>query len=178
MGTIRNSLRILTLGLLVLLSLTSCGGGGGGGEFFGAAVVDLSANPDNMFVRDRTLITSNISEVNEAGIVFTLRYPKNLSYVLDTAKLKIGQTDVDVGPVINQLQDGWVYLVFVFSSDTFSADRRGTFTAQLLAETATDEAQIELQPTIRQAGVPDSQQFDLNNPKFGTDTSVTVTIKD
>jgi hypothetical protein len=162
----------------VTFGLVGCGGGGGGGgEFFGPAEVSLRANPESFFIGDRTLLTAELSQVNDDGVVLVYRFPTALSYVPNSAKLVLGDTEVSVTPLLNQAKDENVYLVFVFPQSSFSEDAAGNLQLQLQGIEKKESAEIELDPSIRNLLVPNDQQFDINNPVFGTDISVTVEVK-
>lgn len=167
----------LAFSILGVFLGAGCSGGGGGDDFFGPAIVSLDANPRTIFVGDRALISVDLEEVNEDGVVLVFRYPTALSYVDKTALLEVEDSEVKVTPLVNAGRKGSIYLAFVFSGETFGEDLRGKLTLQLTGLKPDDNAILELDPSIRDTDLPDDEQFNINNPVFGTDTEVTLRVK-
>lgn len=178
----RALLRLFTsLALLSVLccSLLSCGGGGGD-DFFGPAEVDFDVTPKSVFIGDRVLVKAELREVNEDGIVLIYRFPTALSYVNDSAMLRLDDDDeTSLTPVLNQAveDDEEVYLVFVLPFSAFDQDAEGTVELQLIAIASKDNALIELDPNIRDLEKSNTQQFDISNPVFGTDINERIEIR-
>jgi len=165
---------------LVLLSASSCGGGGGAGnDFFVAATIDIDAYPESIYVGERTIITTYIDDVCANGVVVKFRYPQSLHYVPETAFLDIDGQIVDIGPLFNGLsrKDYYNYLVFVFPQETFGKHRNGKLFFHLEAAKMNNAARVAVAATMRDTNLPDTQQFNINDPKFGSDTEVTIRIK-
>lgn len=172
---------LITGGLLLFVAfLVGCSGGGGGDDFFGPAQVDFRVTPKSIFIGDRVIARAELEEVNEDGIVLIYRFPTALAYVNDSARLVLNDDDeVALTPVLNQAieEDQEVYLVFVLPGSAFDDDERGEVNLQLLAIASKESAKIELDPNIRDLEKSDNQQFNIQDPVFGTDIAEIIEIK-
>lgn len=171
---------VIAVSLLFVASLVGCSGGGGGDDFFGPAKVDFRVTPKSIFVGDRVVARAQLKEVNEDGIVLIYRFPTVLSYVNNSARLVLNDDDeVALTPVLNQAveKDQAVYLVFVLPASAFDDEERGEVTLQLLAIASKESAKIELDPNIRDLEKADNQQFNIQDPVFGTDIVEIIQIK-
>jgi hypothetical protein len=173
--------RVLTCAAIIsmVLGLTTCSGGGNNSDYFVAAWLDLSCYPQDIYVGERTIVTAYIEDVNPQGVVVKFRYPDSLSYVPESAFLDVEGEIINVGPMVNahDKKDSYIYLVYVFSQDTFGKHLNGKLFFHLLAEKVDKEARVEAAATMRDTNLPDTEQFDIRDPQFGTDTAVTVEIK-
>lgn len=107
------------------------------------------------------------------------RYPQSLSFVSGTAVLEVEGNQVSIQPVANAVnnQDFHTYLAFVLSSDTFGGPRKGKITFALLANRANEAARIAVAAATRDLNLPDHAQFNVQDPKFGSDAAVTIRIR-
>jgi hypothetical protein len=131
-------------------------------------------------VGDRVIARAKLEEVNKDGIVLIYRFPTALSYVNDSARLVLNDDDeVALTPVLNQAvkEDQEVYLVFVLPGSAFDDDKKGEVNLQLFAIDSKKSAKIELDPNIRDLEKPDNQQFNIQNPVFGTDIAEVIEIR-
>lgn len=165
----------ILIGIMAIL-FSGCGGGGGsGGDFQEPANVDIEATPKDIYIGGRTLVRTFIDNVHTDGVVIKFRFPKGLNYVKESSRLYIAGGDVDVGPTNSGTKDTSNYLVYVFSKDVFG-DFSGELDFQLEAGEGIGSAKIEVQPAFRNPALPDSQQFSIKDPKFGTDIYVQIFV--
>ena len=167
---------LLLLFLFLCTLITACGGGGGSGDGFQPpAEVDIDATPKDVFIGGRTLVRAFIDDVHPDGVVLKFRFPKGLAYVTNTSRLRVAGGDVDVGPTNTGTNDTSSYVVFVFPREVFG-EYSGELDFQLEARDGIGSAKIELQPSYRNLSVSDDRQFNINDPKFGTDVYVQIFV--
>ncbi len=173
--------RSLTLVMASLVSLVGCGGGGGGGddEFFGAAVVDIAASPRSIDTGDRSVVKAFLSEVNDDGLMLKFRFPKELRYVLDSARLYVDGDDdgQDATPDVSVTVDNDSYLVFFLPQDDFDDDDRGVVEFQVEADEEISDAEVEVDPDVDDPLIDNDVEFDSENPEFGAEASVSITVR-
>lgn len=173
------SLAVLTLGAT---SLTGCGGGGGGGgdDFLGAAVVDITASPRSIDTGDRSVVRAFLSAVNEDGLMLKFRFPKELRYVLDSARLFVdGDEDGrDASPNVSITVDNDSYLVFFLAQDDFDDNQRGIVQFQLEADDKVSDGEVEVDPDVDDPLIDNEGEFDPENPEFGAEASVSISVQD
>lgn len=162
-----------------IFALANCGGGGGGGGgFIGAAQVSLSASPTTIDSGDRMLVRAQISRVHENGILLKFRYPDALTYVLDSAILTVNGKEIDASPSTNAAKDGDIYLVYFFSQGIFDEDFQGEFSMQLEGTSALNSGTLEVDSDVDDPLIDDSVEFDIENPEFVPEDSVSVRVMD
>lgn len=158
--------------LVALISpvIHSCGGGGGGGsDETLAADVSITAAPGTIDPGDRSLITVGAWNVHPDGILLEVRFPVGLTYRTDSAEFEIDGQKTSIRPAINEADATNVYLIFAFDQSDFGSDgkKEGKVTFEIQAAKAGIDGLVEVDPVIREPGVPVSQQFDIANPLFG-----------
>ncbi len=171
---------LVGLGVAACLALLSCGGGGGGGDsdsFVGAANVSIRVNPSDIDTGDRMLVSMDISEVHPIGIILKVRYPRCLSYVLNSATLTVDESEVDIGPAVNSADDRVNYLVFFLSQSSFNADRKGKISFQLEGNARVSEGQVEVDADVDDPLIDNTVEFDIENPEFGAEDSAMVEVR-
>lgn len=164
-----------------LFTVTGCGGGGGGGDgddFLGAALVEVAASPRNIDTGDRTAIRAFLSEVNDDGLMLKFRFPKELRYVLDSASLVIDEDDRDISPRVKITVDNDNFLVFFIAQDDFDDDARGIVEFQLEADDTVSEGEVEVDPDVDDPLIDNDSEFDPENPEFGAEASVSISVRD
>jgi hypothetical protein len=166
--------RYLAAAVIVLCGCGG-GGGGGGGEEFGPASVSIRSEPGEGFIGDRFLITTEVWDINDDGVVLKFRFPDTLRYFHGSSYLRVGDVTYDVGPIANDTAKHLGYLVFVFHGDVFP-DHQGTLTLELQAWSGTGKQKIELDPALLDTQVYDQQQFDIKHPLFGTNIDTQIEI--
>lgn len=162
-----------------LALLSSCGGGGGGGDdFVGAGLVTVRSSPSTIDTGDRMLVTAEVSDLHENGILLKFRYPAGLDYVLDSAELLPQGTDnpSDIGPAVNAQQDGETFLVFFLQRSQFGSEERGTVSFQLEGIDRVQSGEIEVDADVNDPLVDDSAEFDPESPEFGAEDATSVSV--
>ena len=172
-------LSALMASALCSVLLTGCGGGGGGGggdNFIGAANLRVKASPKKIDTGDRTQITIEVSEVNEAGILLKVKFPKGLSYVLSSAFLNVDSNEIDIGPDKNLTKDNDTYLVFFLTKADFGSEAQGSVTFQLVGNSVVSEGQIEVDADVNDPLVDDNTEFNVDTPEFGAEDSTDIEV--
>lgn len=168
----------LSLTLIGLPFLTSCGGGGGGGGgFVGAANVSVDASPTSIDTADRMQVQVFVSDVNKDGIALKLRFPDSLAYVPDSSRLVVDGADGDVTPTVSQSKDGKAYLVYYFSQSRFGEGLSGTLTIQLVGVSRVGEGLLEVDADVDDPAKDNATEFSIDTPEFEAQdqTSIQVT---
>ncbi len=165
-GRIKSAATVIVLAGCLILS--SCGGGGGGGGdgFRGAGDVNLSVEPSSIDVGDRMLVTAEISNINEDGIIVKFEYPEQLSYVLNTAYLEVDGDEVDIGPSANVTVDGVTYLVFFLSIDELGDNNFGRLYVQLRGDSEVSKESVRIDLDVDDPLIDNPGEFDPNDPEF------------
>ena len=175
----RSASAAIFLSSLILLSLVSCGGGGGGGGgFTGAAVVNVDASPSSFDTGDRTLVTINISAVHENGIILKIRYPDELSYVIESAFLSVDGDEQDVSPKFNLSDENKSYLVFFLGQDLFGSDgeKSGELTLELEASKSFSDDKIEVDADVDDPLINNDEEFSVKEPQFVAEDEASVDV--
>lgn len=176
-----SSLIPYSLALVLLPALTGCGGGGGGGDdFLGAAVVDIVASPRNIDTGDRSVVKAYLTDVNEDGLMLKFRFPKELRYVVDSARLVVdSDTDGrDASPDVSVTVDNDSYLVFFLPQDDFDDNQRGIVEFQVEADEEISDGEVEVDPDVDDPLIDNGVEFDPENPEFGAESSVSISVRD
>lgn len=163
---------------VVTLPLLSCGGGGGGGDdsFVGAAIVAISASPTEIDTGDRTLVSTEVIEVNEDGIALKFRFPTELNYVPASARLLVDNNDEDASPDVMTDVDDSTFLVFYLSENDFGSNGEGRLEFQLEAQDELSNQEIEVDADVDDPLIENDEEFDPENPEFGAEDSVIVDV--
>lgn len=175
---LRLSHYILT-SMLLPLALAGCGGGGGGGgeDFLGAAVVDIGASPRQIDTGDRTVVSAFLSSVNEDGIALKFRFPKELRYVLDSSRLIVDGDERDASPKVSITVDNDSFLVFFLAQDDFDDNANGVIQFQLEADEEISDGEVEVDPDVDDPLIDNNSEFDPENPEFGAEASVSISVR-
>lgn len=179
----------LTILLALLCGCGSGGGGGGDGEFVGAAKVNLTVSPDSIDTHDRAKVTIKIKNVIDTGILLKVRFPEELSYAVNTAKLKIDTEDTadTVSPSHNQTNNDTTYLVFFLNRDQFgdmegdngeSISEPSTLTFELIGDAKLNNGTIEVDADVNDPTIDDSIEFDINEPAFDPESEASISVKE
>jgi hypothetical protein len=171
-----NLLRLLTLSLAAL-GLCSCGGGGGSDSFVGAGRVMISSSPSHVDVGDRTLVTVDLSDINDDGVILKVRFPAALTYVKNTAFLEVDDLEKDIGPDINIDTDNVVFLVFFFRRSEFAEQNQGTLSFQLEGVTAVQDGEISVDIDVDDALIDNAVEFDPENPEFQVEDATGIRVE-
>jgi len=155
--------------------MCSCGGGGGGGDGFGdldadvtrAAEVNVSINPPEIGVGDRTLVRIFIDEVHRNGVIIKTRYPAEMQYVVETSRLYVDGDVLNVDPIVrNAVADGKSYTVYYFDRSTFGSANTGELRFHLRALSAVTEGTVEVDTDIHDLLKSPSKEFSIKTPLF------------
>ncbi|MFM1848335.1 MAG: hypothetical protein RL417_1809 [Pseudomonadota bacterium] len=162
-----------------LVSTSGCGGGGGGGDdFFGAAIVDIGASPRDIDTGDRMVVRAFLSSVNDDGLMLKFRFPKELRYVLDSARLIVDEDDRDATPQVSVTVDNDSFLVFFLAQSDFNDDANGMVEFQLEADDELSNGEVEVDPDVDDPLIDDDTEFDPENPEFGAEAAVSISVRD
>lgn len=174
-----SSLKSLSVVLLLAITiLTSCGGGGGGGEdFVGAAVVRLQISPTSIDTADRMLLKVDVREVNENGIALKFKFPVGLKYVTSSSTLSYDDVVIDISPAVNDAKDNFRYLVYYISQSSFSKNKTGTVELFLEGVTRVIDGDVEVDADVDNPLQPNDSEFNVNNPEFAAEDSITVNVE-
>lgn len=176
------------LPIFLLAYASGCGGGGGsdGNSFGGAAQISLSNSPNTIDTADRTQVTVNIKNVIETGIVLKIRYPVELAYSVNTARLKLDSEDVytAVTPAFTGTNGRYKYIVFLFPRSVFGSysatDQTPSETANLSLQLEGKErlknGVIQADADVKDPTITDSNQFDIAEPKFEASTEASIAV--
>ena len=169
---------LVSVAIVAVVSLLSCGGGGGGDDsFVGAANVSIRVTPSEIDTGDRMLVTVNISDVHPNGIILKIRYPRGLAYVPDSATLAVNEAEFDIGPSVDTADDRVNYLVFFLSQDSFSTNLTGEITLQLEGSARVSEGLVEVDADVDDPLIDNTVEFDIENPEFGAEDLAIVEVR-
>lgn len=159
--------------------LASCGGGGGGSDFIGAAVVSVQTTPSTIDTGDRMLVTSELFEVHENGILLKYRFPSGLEYVLDSASLVVAGNDDEtaIDPSVNSQEDGQTYVVFFLRASQFGDEGRGTVSLQLKGVDRVVSGTVEVDADVNDPLIDDGAEFEVADPEFEAEDSTGVAVE-
>jgi len=162
---------------LALLPIAGCGSSGGGGDgFVGAADVSLQVEPTVIDTGDRAQVTTEINSVNENGIFLKFRYPDGLSYVKNSAVLRVSGKDIDISPSTNKSSGDFTYLVFILSRSLFNSAGNGRVTFEVEGNSEFTTGSIEVDPDVNDPLKNDSTEFSVTDPEFGAEDAVDVEV--
>lgn len=170
-------------GILVLviaaLALPSCGGGGGGGGgFIGAALVNVKSSPNRIDTGDRTLITSEVDEIHENGILLKYKYPTGLTYVLGTAFIEVDGEEIDLDPAVNVSSSNTSYLIFSLKDNLFGENRNGTLSFELQGVAGVNDGEIAIDADLIDDAGGVTVQFDVENPDFQEEDTASIAVEE
>ena len=170
-----------TLNLIVYTAaacaLTSCGGGGGGGGFVGAADTALMVTPNKLDTGDNASVAVEIAEVHSGGISLKLRYPKEASYVPDSAFLLVDSNKKNVTPTVNTVVDEDTYLVFYLSDTWFGKGKSGTLELEIEGKQEVSKSTVEVDADVDDPQIANDVEFDSQNPEFSAQDSVNFEVQ-
>lgn len=179
----KNSAQLAKISLLFLvlnaLLLSSCGSSGGSGGFFaGAGFVTVDASPKRVDTGNRMQLRSEIGDTHPDGVALKVRYPRSLSYVLETAELSVDGAKKMVFPAVDIDTGSEMFLVFFFKQSEFGKNNYGQLTFELRANSALSSGRIEVDLDVDDIFVDNRVEFDPSNPEFTAIDSVGITIID
>ena len=158
---------------------SSCGGGGGGdGEYVGAARASLELQPSRIDPGDRTQVRIQIWDVHHNGILLKVRFPDALQYVANSSEMRINAVERRLQPGVVQSDGRDNFVVFFLEQDDFGLDGRdkGTLILELEAVENLEGGEVEVDPDVNDPDIPDSAEFDINNPEFQAESSDDITV--
>lgn len=164
-------------GILLALSLLSCGGGGGDGDFIGAALVTLQASPARIDTADRMLVRADVSEVNDNGIALKFKFPVGLSYVPSSSSLLSAEQSYDITPTVNVVENNFRYLVYFIDQALFDKNNKGTVEFFLEGITRVIDGKLEVDADVDNPLISNDSEFDQKNPGFAAEASVDVNVE-
>jgi hypothetical protein len=177
--------------LAIVSSLTAllagCGGGGGGSDssdFVGAAEVSMQATPTKIDSGDRTLVTTEVSNVIESGIALKFRFPDSLRYVPESAFLYVNKKEIDLTPTVNQVstEERARYVVFYIKQNLFAKPGRkyegegGTIKLQLEGVKALEEGKIEVDADVDDPAEDNATEFKIDSPEFVAEDDSNIAV--
>lgn len=175
------SVKIIRIAAAILIPcFAGCGGGGGGSSSStgSAAYVSINASPSTIDSGDRITVDISLEQVNDDGIILKVRYPRDLEYVLDSSILTADNSDQDISPSFNTAgDDGKNYLVYFLSSSRFDENGSGHVSFQLKGIDSVTEGQIEVDPDIDDPLIANPGEFDVDDPSFNAEDSITVRVR-
>lgn len=157
----------------------SCGGGGGGGQsFVGAAIVNIDAVPRKIDPADRSKVSVRINEAHENGVLLKVRYPEGLSYVKESAFIDYNGNKNDISPLQGEFADNrFKYLVFCFAPSDFK-DRSARFDFELVGTSEVADGEIEVDPDVKATDTSESCIFNVEDPQFNAEDTVSIEVKE
>ncbi len=163
--------------LIFIALLSSCGSSGSDDtDFIGAANVQLEVTPTTIDTGDRLRVQIKISDTNLNDLIIKIRYPDSLSYVPSSATIDFQDDPEDATPNFNQTADGENYLVFFISSENFEDFDEATLEVQLRALNDLKGGQLEVDADVDDPLISNSREFDINQPEFTAEDSVTIKV--
>ena len=178
-----NRNNFFSLGIIALLvSMVACGGGGGSGgsgDYVGSAEVAIDAVPHEVDTGDRIRVTINVRDVIPGGILLKLRYPTALHYVKDSANLVVSGGSVAFPPTSYAVTSDstTAYLIFAIAPSQLGKGNEGDLVLELSAASTLNKAKIEVDPDVDDPNIPNTQEFNVADPQFTADDSVTVKVR-
>lgn len=169
---------ITPLALFCCLCLFGCDSGGNdeGSGFVGAAIVRISTSPSTIDTGDRTEVKVDITDVNPNGIILKIRYPEDLSYVLDSAELTIGDDETSLTPALSQSDGDRKYLVFFLPQDSFGKDEAGIVTVQLEAGSDISDERVEVDADVDDPLINNDVEFNIDEPEFAAEDEAAISV--
>lgn len=182
-------MKLRYLFIFCLLTI-GCGGGGGGSDaFVGAARVSMTIAPSTIDSHDRARVTIEIENVIDTGIILKIRYSDKLLYADNTAKLFLeGDTDgKQLTPAFNGADGNKTYLVFFLARSQFGdvssngssedPSTPATLTFELIGQSKLVDGTVEVDPDVNDPTIPDSTEFDVNNPQFEAEADAGLSVQ-
>jgi hypothetical protein len=163
---------------LILLLFASCGSSGGGDFFAGAGFATIDTSPKVIDTGNRMQVRSEIGNTHPEGVMLKYRYPDALSYVADTAELRVDGNTKKIAPSIDIDMGNEMFLVFFFKQRDFGKDNYGLLTFELRANSALSTGKIEVDLDVDDILIENEIEFDLDNPEFTAIDSVNIRVID
>jgi hypothetical protein len=164
---------------LLPLGLGACGGDSDDddSEFVGAARVSVQNAPSKIDTGDRTRVRIGISAVNENGIALKILYPEGLAFVENSAVLELSEDETEeLVPALNVEGDDGFYLLFFLSEDQFEERKRGVLELQLEGISSVRDGKIEIDADVNDPLIEDSEEFDLEDPQFVSESESSIEV--
>lgn len=170
-----------TLLLICLLYAAGCGGGGGGGsdgDGSGApAIVDLNLEPNDIDSGDFSTIKIELNDVNSAGILLKVAFPDALTYIRGSSFLSAdGDDAAHFEPSIVQVASNVVYVVYFISRAHVGESNHAVLRLQVKALERLASGIVAVDADQNDPQIPDSREFDADNPNFTAVSEEDVTI--
>lgn len=150
-------------------------------EFYGAGQIDLSAEPQTIDTGDRLRVYVRIENAHPDGIILKLQYPAAFKYVQSSAKLQTNRGQTEVGPSFDDPEDSTPeaarFLVFFLAAEDFDKTNSGVLTFELQAIRSLTEGEIGVDADVDDPAVENPGEFDIGNPQYQPEASVTVSVK-
>jgi hypothetical protein len=164
---------------LIFLVMPACGGSSGSGsdDFFGAGLVSLRIQPSTIDVGDRTQVTIDIAAVNPDGVLVKIRVPEVMSYVQDTAMLRVEGNDTPLVPDVDVAAgNNFRYLVFFLFESDMDRNGSGVLRLQLQANDAVSGGRIGVDLDVNDPLINDAIEFDPSNPAYQEESGATINV--
>jgi hypothetical protein len=172
--------KIRTLLIAALFSLSSCGGGGGGGNPeapLKAARVNIEREPGSIALGDRMRVWVHISDVDVNGVIIKLRYPVALGYLKDSSTLEVSGEQVVIDPARKQSQaDPYFYLIYYIPKSAFGDDDYGVLSFVVRSSQLIDDGVIEVDTDLHIPGRTPSAEFSVKNPLFAAEDQKSIEV--
>ena len=181
-------LRFLILIVLATFSFISCNSGSSSDPFIGAAIVKITASPENIDTGDRTQISIEISEIHDNGIVLKALFSKGLTYVPGSSKLVIEDLETTINPAIDRKsadRDDRFLIYFIpsapfqnFEENNNNPDKKdGKLIFELEAFDEIKDGVIEIDADVNDPLIDDNVEFDIQNPEFLSETEASIKVE-
>jgi hypothetical protein len=170
----------LKLFLLTLcITASSCGSSDDGDDFVGAAEISIRVSPSDFDTGDRTEVRINISNASDTGIAVKVFYSNLLEYVPASAYLNADGIKNNITPLYNE-SDGneGTYLVFFIAIADLDNSDAGEITFQLSALDLIEKSEIQVDADIDDPLIANNIEFDPLDPKFASETSASISVKE
>ncbi len=162
--------------LAVILALFGCGSddSDSSSSEAGRPSVGLEVEPEELDTGDRVMVRISVESEGDNLIELKLRYPRQFSYVQNSAQLFLDETSLPVAPGLDlqAAHSDERYLVFYFNARLLEpGGGAGEITLELTANDAAEDVEFAVD-----ADVAVGENFDPEQPQFTAQDSAFVSV--
>ena len=175
--------RYFIVSCLILLAafIVGCGIGPSNGDDTDSgegdpAQVSLRVNPRVIDSGDRIKVAIDIYAIEDPEIAVKIRIPVALSYVVDSSTLTVDNVIYDAGPLDNESDSNYTYLVYYLDEDNFALSDQGLLELTLKGESNIANGKVAVDIDLDDPEISNSQEFDIANPQFDSQASEDVRV--
>jgi len=138
--------------------------------------VFLNVAPTVIDTGDIMKVTVDIQSVDPLGAALKVRFPVGLLYVPESSILEAGGMKFEIAPQKNVSDSDNVYLIFYITNLSFGGNPAGQLSFKLLGDDEVSEGEVGVDTDLDDPRVENAEEFDVEDPDFTAQDSVSVRV--